>query len=116
MRLINIEIKNFGPFQEANFGFKNGNIFPIVALNNAGKTSLLNAVKWCLYGNLKVGKGTTADTTTTHLKYSERCFIKKVFKISYPLAAWHEPPHDCDEKLCGPLCCPDGPTEKGLGG
>ena len=57
MKLINIEIKNFGPFQEANFEFKNGNIFPIVALNNAGKTSLLNAVKWCLYGNLKVGKG-----------------------------------------------------------
>ncbi len=53
MRINNIIIKNYRQYQNLNFEFKQGrnnDIHIIVAQNGVGKTNLLNAVTWCLYG------------------------------------------------------------------
>ena len=54
MFLDYIEINNFRPFygsQKINFGFNDEqNLTVILADNGSGKTSLVNALTWCLYG------------------------------------------------------------------
>ena len=49
-----IEITNFRPFygtQKVNFGYNDEeNLTIILANNGSGKTSLVNAFTWCLYG------------------------------------------------------------------
>ena len=54
MYLDYIEITNFRPYygtQRINFGFnQNENLTIILADNGSGKTSLVNALTWCLYG------------------------------------------------------------------
>lgn len=57
MFLDYIEITNFRPFygtQKVNFGYtKDKNLTVILADNGSGKTSLVNALTWCLYGKEK---------------------------------------------------------------
>ena len=53
MRITNIDIKNYRQYQSLSFAFpaSNGNdIHTIIAQNGVGKTNLLNAITWCLYG------------------------------------------------------------------
>lgn len=53
MRLTNIDIKNYRQYQSLSFTFPASNysdIHIIVAQNGVGKTNLLNAITWCLYG------------------------------------------------------------------
>lgn len=54
MYLDSIEITNFRPFygtQKIDFGFNDlENLTIILADNGSGKTSLVNALTWCLYG------------------------------------------------------------------
>ena len=54
MFLDYIEITNYRPYydkQKINFGFnKDKNLTVILADNGSGKTSLVNALTWCLYG------------------------------------------------------------------
>ena len=53
MRITNIDIKNYRQYQSLTFQFpqsKINDIHIIVAQNGVGKTNLLNAITWCLYG------------------------------------------------------------------
>lgn len=53
MRILNIDIKNYRQYQSLSFVFpesKSNDIHIIVAQNGVGKTNLLNAITWCLYG------------------------------------------------------------------
>lgn len=53
MRILNIEIRNYRQYQSLSFTFpesKSNDIHIIVAQNGIGKTNLLNAITWCLYG------------------------------------------------------------------
>jgi len=53
MRILNIDIKNYRQYQSLSFAFpesKSNDIHIIVAQNGVGKTNLLNAITWCLYG------------------------------------------------------------------
>ncbi len=53
MRITNIEISNYRQYQSLCFAFpasKNNDIHIIIAQNGVGKTNLLNAITWCLYG------------------------------------------------------------------
>ncbi len=54
MRLESIEIKNFRQYQDAKFVFKQvqgkPDIHIILGENGEGKTNILNAITWCLYG------------------------------------------------------------------
>lgn len=53
MRIKSIEISNYRQYQKLNFSFpqnKQNDLHVIVAQNGVGKTNLLNAITWCLYG------------------------------------------------------------------
>jgi len=53
MRITNIDIKNYRQYQSLSFSFPKSNVSDIhiiVAQNGVGKTNLLNAITWCLYG------------------------------------------------------------------
>lgn len=53
MRITSIDIKNYRQYQSLSFSFpqsKVRDIHIIVAQNGVGKTNLLNAITWCLYG------------------------------------------------------------------
>lgn len=53
MRIIDIEIKNFRQYRDLTLHFpknKKNDLHIIVADNGVGKTNILNAITWCLYG------------------------------------------------------------------
>jgi DNA sulfur modification protein DndD len=53
MRLTDIDIKNYRQYQSLSFTFpasKDYDLHIIIAQNGVGKTNLLNAITWCLYG------------------------------------------------------------------
>ena len=53
MRITNIDITNYRQYKSLSFAFPSSNdsdIHIIVAQNGIGKTNLLNAITWCLYG------------------------------------------------------------------
>lgn len=61
MLLRRVEIENFGPYKgkhEVLFGGTSEELVIVHGENMAGKTSLLNAIRWCLYG---VAKDRTGD-------------------------------------------------------
>ena len=63
LRIKSIELKNFRPYEDVIIEFSQDKkkSFTIIEGNNsAGKTSLINAMYWCLYGKeqfLNVGEG-----------------------------------------------------------
>jgi len=63
LRIKSIELKNFRPYEDVTIEFSQDKTksFTIIEGNNsAGKTSLINAMYWCLYGQeqfLNVGEG-----------------------------------------------------------
>lgn len=53
MRITNVEITNYRQYHSLSFTFptsKSSDIHVIIAQNGVGKTNLLNAITWCLYG------------------------------------------------------------------
>ena len=63
LRIKSVELKNFRPYEDVKIDFSQDKkkSFTIIEGNNsAGKTSLINAMYWCLYGKeqfLNVGEG-----------------------------------------------------------
>ena len=54
MRIERIDLKNYRQFRNVSIDFgksPNQDLHIIVADNATGKTNLLNAINWCLYGN-----------------------------------------------------------------
>lgn len=52
MRIESLTIKNFRQYQDLNLSFKKNNDYDlhiIIGKNGMGKTTLLNAINWCLY-------------------------------------------------------------------
>ena len=52
-RLVNITIHNFRAFSEIAFSFEEKPLVFITAPNGKGKTSLMDAIEWCLTGSIK---------------------------------------------------------------
>src|SRR5690554_2739137 len=53
MRVTNIDIENYRQYQSLSFTFsksKSNDLHIVIAQNGVGKTNLLNAITWCLYG------------------------------------------------------------------
>ena len=54
MRFTSIKIENYRQYKDIVFDFKKAtpyDLHVIIAVNGAGKTNLLNAINWCLYGD-----------------------------------------------------------------
>lgn len=65
MLLKSIEIENFGPYYGLQKVALKGDVNELILVygeNMAGKTSLLNAVRWCLYGGAKDRSGGSMAT------------------------------------------------------
>ena len=63
LRFEQLMINNFGPFkgvQELSFGDKDG-VTIIWGDNGQGKTTLLNAFRYALYGHIKDRRGSSTD-------------------------------------------------------
>ena len=60
MLIQKVKVKNFGPFvgnHEMSFSYgDNNNINVIFGHNGTGKSSLFDALRWCLYGNNSLSK------------------------------------------------------------
>lgn len=52
MLLNTIKIKNFRGFEEHGFSFDESSLVILTAPNGNGKTSLIDAIEWCLTGNI----------------------------------------------------------------
>ena len=51
MRISSIRLKNYRQFKEAHIEFPDG-VIGLVGLNGTGKSSLVEAVAWALFGNI----------------------------------------------------------------
>ena len=75
MRFDSIDIENYRQYKSLHITFpeKSGNdLHVIVASNGVGKTNLLNAINWCLYGDEPhLGDEDDALTICNHLALQE---------------------------------------------
>lgn len=86
MRLDYIQLKNYRQYQDEKIVFsnpeKNKNFTIIQGSNGAGKTNILNAITWCLYGKelhmgTKYGGLPIVNTMTINkLKTGEKCNVE----------------------------------------
>jgi len=51
MRLISLKLKNYRQFKDAEIEFPDG-VTGIIGLNGAGKSTIIEAISWTLYGNV----------------------------------------------------------------
>ena len=79
LRIKNIELKNFRPYEDVMIEFsqdKNKSFTVIEGNNSTGKTSLINAMFWCLYGKeqfLNDGVGKPIPNQNIQQSKSGRC-------------------------------------------
>ena len=80
LKFHKVELKNYRPFIDQSVEFSQGDKKPITLVegrNSAGKTSLVHAIHWCLYGEEKdipeasKGKPRCNKTTMLELKNGE---------------------------------------------
>ncbi len=51
-RIKRLEIKNYRQYEHLELDFDDDkNIYAFLARNHAGKTNIINAISWCLYGD-----------------------------------------------------------------
>lgn len=73
MRFSSIKITNYRQYEDVEFTFEKTNkndIHIVVASNGVGKTNLLNAINWCLYGDEPHTSGTINSITTQNDRLS----------------------------------------------
>jgi len=90
LRIKNIELKNFRPYEDVIIEFsqdKNKSFTVIEGNNSTGKTSLINAMFWCLYGkeqflNDGVGKPIPNQNILNKVKVGDACNSSVVITIN----------------------------------
>ena len=90
LRIKNIELKNFRPYEDVMIEFsqdKNKSFTVIEGNNSTGKTSLINAMFWCLYGkeqflNDGVGKPIPNQNILNKVKVGDACNSSVVITIN----------------------------------
>jgi len=90
LRIKNIELKNFRPYEDVTIEFsqdKNKSFTIVEGSNSTGKTSLINAMFWCLYGkeqflNDGVGKPIPNQNILNKLQEGDACNSSVVITIN----------------------------------
>ena len=90
LRIKNIELKNFRPYEDVTIEFsqdKNKSFTIVEGSNSTGKTSLINAMFWCLYGkeqflNDGVGKPIPNQNILNKVKVGDACNSSVVITIN----------------------------------
>ena len=93
MYLDNIELTNYRQYQQSKLEFATSpeaNFTVIIGANGSGKTNLLNAVTWCLFGEEmhldQKYKGLPIVNTSTlnSMKSNEVCDVKITIQLIQP--------------------------------
>jgi DNA repair protein SbcC/Rad50 len=77
MRLIQLKLKNFRPFESVDLDLNADGLIGIRGLNGAGKSSLLAAIEWALYGQRR-GAG-SVPPRRAGAPSGERCQVELQF-------------------------------------
>ncbi|TFG56654.1 MAG: SMC family ATPase [Methanomassiliicoccus sp.] len=81
MRLRYMELRNYRKFREAKVEFPDG-VVAIVGQNGTGKTTLLEAVSWALYGNeSSVVRNGKEGVITTGASLGDTCSVSLEFEL-----------------------------------
>ncbi len=80
MRLISLEITNFRVLKSAKIDFPD-KVIAIVGKNGAGKSSIIEAISWALYGNQAARSGKD-EIKSTFATEKENCEVKVVFYVN----------------------------------
>ncbi len=80
MRIQSLEIKNFRVIKSAKIDFPD-KVIAIIGKNGAGKSSIVEAISWALYGNQAARTGKD-EIKSTFAKESENCEVKVTFLIN----------------------------------
>jgi DNA repair exonuclease SbcCD ATPase subunit len=79
---MRVSIINFRKFASADYDFKPGTINLLKGTSGAGKTTIFEAIKWCLYGGTtkvypKDQEGSAANQTSVTLFYDSGMVVKR---------------------------------------
>lgn len=79
MRLISLEMHNFRKFKDAEIKFPEG-IIGLVGNNGAGKSTIIEAIGWALYGN-RAARTSRDEIKRQGAARSDDCWVKLVFEL-----------------------------------
>ena len=79
MRLISLEMHNFRKFKDAEIKFPEG-IIGLVGNNGAGKSTIIEAIGWALYGN-RAARTSKDEIKRQGAARSDDCWVKLVFEL-----------------------------------
>ncbi len=80
MKLISIELHNFRKFQQAEINFPNG-IIGIIGSNGAGKSTIIEAMGWAIYGN-KASRTQKDQIKRQGAAASDDCWVRLRFEMN----------------------------------
>ena len=80
MKLISIELHNFRKFQHAEINFPNG-IIGIIGSNGAGKSTIIEAIGWAIYGN-KASRTQKDQIKRQGAAASDDCWVRLRFEMN----------------------------------
>ncbi|MCD6481163.1 MAG: SMC family ATPase [Thermoplasmata archaeon] len=79
MRLISMELHNFRKFKHAEINFPEG-IMGLVGSNGAGKSTIIEAIGWAIYGN-RAARTKKDMIKRQNASPNEECWVKLVFEM-----------------------------------
>ncbi len=82
MRINRLKLRNYRKFREAEMEFGDG-IISINGVNGAGKSTIVEAMSWALYGNsTKILRDSKSGVKSSAASGSDRCSVEVEFEIA----------------------------------
>lgn len=77
MIIRSIKLKNYRRFRELDLDMPE-NLIGIIGNNGAGKTTIVEAIGWCLYGN-RIRRSDKQDIRSQHCDTADECSVELIF-------------------------------------